>query len=56
LVYQCNVYQNDWEGKGTNGLLGGELADGTYFISFKMINKSTGEIITKGVRYITLRR
>ena len=56
LVYKSSDYQNDWAGKGTNGLLGSELADGTYFISFKMINKSTGEIITKGVRYITLRR
>jgi len=55
LVYKSQNYQDDWTGKGMSGLAGSELADGTYFISFKMINKSTGEVIAKGVKYITLR-
>lgn len=56
LVYQSKNYQNDWAGKGLGGLLGSELADGTYFISCRMINKSTGEIMAKNIKYITLRR
>jgi len=56
LVYKSSDYQNDWAGYGTNGWLGHKLEDGTYFISFKLINKSSGEVVTKGVRYVTLRR
>jgi gliding motility-associated-like protein len=56
LVYKNSDYQDEWVGKGSNSWLGRDLVDGTYFISFKLINKSTGEIVTKGVRYITLRR
>ena len=56
LVYKNTDYQDEWNGKGSNSWLGRDLVDGTYFISFKLINKSTGEVVTKGVRYITLRR
>lgn len=56
LVYKSSDYQNDWTGYGTDGWLGHKLEDGTYFISFKLISKSTGEVVTKGVRYVTLRR
>ena len=56
-VYKNSDYQNDWDGKGTGSFFGGnDLPTGTYFITYKAIKISTGEIINKGVKFITLRR
>jgi len=56
-VYKSSDYQNDWDGKGTGSFFGGnDLQSGTYYITYKAIKISTGEIINKGVKFITLRR
>jgi len=55
-VYKSTDYHNDWDGKGTGNFLGKDLPDGTYYCSYKELNASTGEIVLKGVKYITLRR
>ncbi len=55
-VYKSIDYQNDWDGKGTGNFLGKDLPDGTYYCSYKELNASSGEIVLKGVKYITLRR
>jgi len=55
-VYQSNDYKNDWDGKGSGKLLGQELPNGTYFCLIKVIDISTGKIVSNGVKSITLRR
>ena len=56
-VYKSSDYQNDWDGKGMDSFSGGnDLPSGTYFITYKAIKISTGELINKGVKFITLRR
>ncbi|MHB9140824.1 MAG: T9SS type B sorting domain-containing protein [Paludibacter sp.] len=55
-VYKSSDYQNDWDGKGTGNFLGKDLPDGTYYCSYKELNASSGEIVLKGLKYITLRR
>jgi gliding motility-associated-like protein len=52
-VYSNNDYQNDWNGKGSGG---NDLATGTYFLEIYATNVSTGEIVRKELKYITLRR
>jgi len=54
-VYKSQDYKNDWAGKATSGMFRGLLPDGTYFISVKITNISTGELVSKVVRYITIR-
>ncbi len=56
LVYRSNDYQNDWEGKGMGAFLGQELLTGTYYCVYKEIKIATGEVLTKNVKYISLRR
>jgi gliding motility-associated-like protein len=55
-VYKSDDYQNDWDGKGSGNFLGKDLPVGTYYCIYKELNASTGEIVLKGVKYITLRR
>jgi len=55
-VFSSKDYQNDWDGKGTSNFLGRELPNGTYYCVYKAINTISGEVVTKGVKYITLRR
>ena len=56
-VYKSSDYQNDWDGKGIGSFFGGnDLPTGTYFVTYKAIKISTGEIVNKGVKFITLRR
>ena len=56
LVYKNDDYQNDWDGQGTDNFLGRNLPDGTYYCIYKVINKLNGEIMSKGVKYLTLHR
>jgi gliding motility-associated-like protein len=55
-VYESSDYQNNWAGKGTGTLLGTELKDGTYYCSYKLTSISTGQVVDKGVKFITIRR
>jgi len=55
-VFASNDYKNDWDGRGTGSFLGRELPNGTYYCVYKVINTVTGALMTKGVKYITLRR
>jgi len=55
-VYQNADYRNEWNGKGTGNFLGKDLPTGTYYCACKLIEISTGKIISNGVKYITLRR
>jgi len=52
-VYSNNNYQNDWNGKGSGG---NDLATGTYFVEIYATNASTGEMVRKELKYITLLR
>jgi len=54
-VYKSSDYQNDWDGTGM-GTFVGDLPSGTYFLTYKAIKISTGEIINNGVKFITLKR
>ena len=56
LVYKSSDYQNNWDGRGMGNLFGQELPAGTYYCLCKAINISTGQIVSNGVKYITLRR
>ena len=57
VVYKSSDYQNDWDGKSMGSFFGGnDLPNGTYFVTYKAIKISTGEIVTKAVKFITLRR
>ena len=57
VVYKSSDYQNDWDGKSMNGLYGGsDLPTGTYFVTYKAIKISSGEVVAKGLKFITLRR
>jgi len=56
LVYKSTDYQNDWDGKGSGQLLGQELPSGTYYIVYKIIDKSNNNVMNNGVKYITLRK
>jgi gliding motility-associated-like protein len=55
-VYKSVDYKNDWDGKGTGKVLGQDLPSGTYYINYKMTKLSTGETISSGVKYITLKK
>ena len=55
-VYKSDDYKNDWDGKGTGVLLGQDLPTGTYYINYKMTKISTNEVISSGVKYITLKK
>ena len=55
VVYKSSDYQNNWDGKGTGSIFGNDLPDGTYYLSYKLIKISTGEIVNNGVKFITLR-
>jgi len=56
-VYKSSNYQNEWDGQGMGGLLGGaNLVNGTYYLTYQVVKISTGEIVTKGIKFITLRR
>lgn len=56
VVYKSSNYQNNWDGKGMGSFMGHDLVDGTYYCAYKEIQISTGKIINKGVKFITLRR
>lgn len=56
IVYKSSDYANDWDGTGLGNFLGRDLIDGTYFCSYREISISTGELINKGVKFITIRR
>ena len=56
LVYKSSDYQNDWDGRGIGNLFGQELPAGTYYCLCKAINISTGQVVSNGVKHITLRR
>ena len=55
-VYKNRDYQNDWNGKGTGNFLGKDLPNGTYYCIYKVIKISNNEVVSNGVKYITLRR
>ena len=55
-VYKSVDYKNDWDGKGTGVLMGQDLPTGTYYINYKMTKTSTNEVISSGVKYITLKK
>lgn len=54
-VYSNTDYQNDWDGTGS-GLLGSNLPDGTYYFTYKLTSTLTGEVVEKGMKFITLRQ
>ncbi len=54
-VYSNSDYQNNWDGTGT-GFLGKILPDGTYYFTYKLTSTITGEVVEKGVKFITLRQ
>jgi gliding motility-associated-like protein len=56
LVYKSTDYQNNWDGRGSGNLFGQELPGGTYYCLCKAINISTGQVVSNGVKSITLRR
>ena len=56
LVYKSSDYHGEWDGKGTGNFLGKDLPTGTYYCVYKLINRTTGEIMTTGVKFITLGR
>ena len=55
-VFKSADYKNEWDGKGSGILLGQDLPSGTYYINYKMIKISTSEVVSSGVKYITLRK
>jgi len=55
-VYKSSDYQNEWDGKGTGSFLGKDLPTGTYYCAYRVIDITTGQEVTKGVKAITLRR
>ena len=55
-VYKSTDYQNDWDGKGSGTFMGRDLGDGTYYCSYKITKTSTGEVISKGTKFITIHR
>jgi gliding motility-associated-like protein len=55
-VFKSFNYHDEWDGKGTGSFLGRDLPNGTYYCAYKVINNTTGEIVTKGVQSITLRK
>jgi gliding motility-associated-like protein len=55
VVYENPSYNNDWDGKGTGNFLGKNLPGGTYYCIYKLTNAS-GDIVAKGIKYITLAR
>ena len=54
-VYYNDDYQNDWNGTASNGFMGKELPNGTYYYTLTTTNKLTGEV-QKFSGFITLRR
>jgi large repetitive protein len=56
LVYKNYDYHGEWDGKGTGNFLGKDLPAGTYYCVCKLTNKTTGEIMSDNVKFITLRR
>jgi gliding motility-associated-like protein len=56
VVYENVNYNNEWDGKGTGNFLGKDLPGGTYYCVYKLIETSNGDVISNGVKYITLRR
>ncbi len=56
VVYENASYNNEWDGKGTGNFLGKDLPGGTYYCVYKLINTSNGNVISNGVKYITLHR
>jgi gliding motility-associated-like protein/uncharacterized repeat protein (TIGR01451 family) len=56
VIYQNDNYQNDWGGTGENSVLGNELKDGTYYCSYKLIDKATAEVVLNGAKSITIIR
>jgi len=56
LVYESTDYKNDWDGKGSGNFFGRDLIDGTYFCSYREISLTTGELIYKGIKFITIHR
>jgi len=56
VVYKSTDYKNNWDGKGSDNFLGRDLVDGTYYCSYKEISVSTGQLVTKGVKFITIHR
>ncbi|MBV5282126.1 MAG: tandem-95 repeat protein, partial [Paludibacter sp.] len=55
-VYRSADYKNDWDGRGTGNFLGQELPTGTYYCIYKAIDTTTKNVVSKGIKYITLRR
>ena len=55
-VYKSSDYKNDWDGRGTGNFLGQELPTGTYYCIYKAIDITTRNVVSKGIKYITLRR
>lgn len=54
VVYESKDYQNDWDGKGSGSFLGKQLPNGTYYCTYKAVNKATGSIDGKGTKYLIL--
>lgn len=54
VVYESKDYQNDWDGKGTGSFLGKQLPNGTYYCTYKAVNKANGNINAKGTKYLIL--
>ena len=55
-VYRSADYKNDWDGRGTGNFLGQELPTGTYYCIYKATDITTKNVVSKGIKYITLRR
>ena len=51
LVYSSSNYENDWDGRGTEGPFAGDLPAGTYFYTIKLSDSTEEQ-----VGYITLWR
>jgi hypothetical protein len=54
-VYQSLDYQNNWDGKGMNNLLGQDLPNGTYYYILEATDTKMNKT-DKFSGYITLRR
>jgi gliding motility-associated-like protein/uncharacterized repeat protein (TIGR01451 family) len=54
IVYKNNDYKNDWDGRVDGNLLGKELTEGTYYYTYKAIDKTTNKVESKGAGYLTL--
>ena len=54
IIYQNNDYKNDWDGRVDGNLLGKELPEGTYYYTYKAIEKTTNKLASQGAGFLTL--